>query len=66
MSQIVYVGGYSTPDRRGVADGVNVYRIDDGGRWRHCGMCPALTTHHFCVMRRMGRPCVRCMGGVPT
>jgi 6-phosphogluconolactonase (cycloisomerase 2 family) len=36
MTQIVYVGGYSTPDRRGVADGINVFAIDTpGGKWRH-------------------------------
>ena len=32
-----YVGGYTTPDRDGRGNGINVYRIDPvSGAWTHC------------------------------
>jgi 6-phosphogluconolactonase (cycloisomerase 2 family) len=30
-----YVGGYTTPDRKGRGDGIHVYRIGDDGGWNH-------------------------------
>ena len=31
-----YVGGYTTPDRDGRGDGINVYRVDPvSGGWTH-------------------------------
>ena len=29
-----YIGGYTTPDRVGRGNGINVYSVADGGDWR--------------------------------
>ena len=48
MSHIVYVGGYSTPDRNGRADGINVYRVESPlGRWTHLQHVPAFDNPSF-------------------
>lgn len=48
MSQIAYVGGYSTPDRKGRADGINVYRVESPlGRWTHLRHVPAFDNPSF-------------------
>jgi 6-phosphogluconolactonase len=64
MSQIVYVGGYTTPDRMGQADGINVYRIESPlGRWSHLQHVPAFDNPSFLRIGPDGRTLYAVHGG---
>ncbi len=55
MTQIVYVGGYSAPDRHGRGDGINVYRVDSPmGPWTHLQHVPSLDNPSFLRVGRDG------------
>lgn len=47
-----YVGGYTTPDRDGRGNGINVYRIDPNGAWRHLQHIGGLENPSLFTLRR--------------
>jgi len=48
-----YVGGYTTPDRDGRGNGINVYRIDErGGGWTHLQHVGGLENPSLFTLRR--------------
>ncbi len=59
-----YVGGYTTPDRDGTADGINVYRIDRPGRaWTHIQNVPCHDNPSFLRIGPDGRTLFAVHGG---
>ena len=50
-----YVGGYTTPDRDGRGNGINVYRIDgDSGAWTHLQNVGGLENPSLFTLNRAG------------
>lgn len=59
-----YVGGYTTPDRDGRGDGINVYRIDaPGGGWTHVQHLGGLANPSLFTLRQDGRVLYSVHGG---
>ena len=51
-----YVGCYSTPDRDGNGEGINVYRVDPAsGRWSHVQLVAGLENPSFLALDRRQR-----------
>ncbi len=47
----VYVGCYTTPDRAGGGEGINVYRMDDhSGVWEHSQLLPGIANPSFLAL----------------
>lgn len=59
-----YVGGYTTPDRDGRGDGINVYRIDSpGGDWKHVQHVDGLANPSLFTLRDDHRALFSVHGG---
>src|SRR5690348_9805758 len=54
-SMFAYVGGYTTPDRDGRGNGINVFQIDPvSGRWSHVQQVGGLENPSLFTMSRDG------------
>jgi 6-phosphogluconolactonase (cycloisomerase 2 family) len=59
-----YVGGYTTPDRDGRGDGINVYRIDaQTGAWTHLQLLDGLANPSLFTLRQDQRVLYSVHGG---
>jgi 6-phosphogluconolactonase (cycloisomerase 2 family) len=59
-----YVGGYTTPDRDGRGNGINVYRIDPvSGRWDHLQTVGGLENPSLFTLNRAGTRLYSVHGG---
>ncbi|MEA2743943.1 MAG: 6-phosphogluconolactonase [Acetobacteraceae bacterium] len=59
-----YVGGYTTPDRDGRGDGINVYRVDEtGGGWTHIQNVGGLENPALFTLTRSGSRLYSVHGG---
>ena len=59
-----YVGGYTTPDRDGRGDGINVYRVDpDSGAWNHIQTVGGLENPALFTVNRHGTRLYSVHGG---
>ena len=59
-----YVGGYTTADRDGRGDGINVFRVDPAsGAWTHIQRVGGLENPSLFTLTRDGRGCTACMAG---
>ncbi len=60
----VYVGGYTTPDRRGHGDGINVYRVDTTTSvWHHAQHLPTFENPSFLRIGPGGKTLFAAHGG---
>ena len=56
MSAFAYVGGYTTKDRNGRGEGINVYRVDAGsGTWSHLQLLGDIANPSWLLLDRPGR-----------
>ncbi len=52
----VYVGAFTTPERKGKGDGINVYRMDpSSGVWTHLQLVPNIVNPSFLALDREQR-----------
>jgi 6-phosphogluconolactonase (cycloisomerase 2 family) len=51
-AMFAYVGGYTTPDRDGRGNGINVYRIAPTGAWTHVQHIGGLENPSLFTLRR--------------
>ena len=59
-----YVGGYTTPDRNGRGNGINVYRVDPvSGRWDHLQTVGGLENPSLFTLNRAGTRLYSVHGG---
>jgi 6-phosphogluconolactonase len=56
LTAFAYVGGYTTKDRNGRGEGINVYRVDAGsGTWSHLQLLGDIANPSWLLLDRPGR-----------